>query len=89
MAAAHHMSVRHLHRLFEKQGTTVSRWIQHNRLEACRRELGRPGRNVPTVTSVAHRFGFTSSTHFSRTFRTAYGMSPREWRSTRGVHRQS
>ncbi|MEU0586571.1 helix-turn-helix domain-containing protein [Streptomyces sp. NPDC006132] len=92
IAAAHHMSLRHLHRLFEKQGTTVSRWIRHNRLEACRRELGRPGRNAPTVTSVAHRFGFTSPTHFSRTFRAAYGMSPREWRSTRelrGVRQES
>ncbi|WP_327276448.1 AraC family transcriptional regulator [Streptomyces sp. NBC_01224] len=30
-----------------------------------------------TVDAVAHRWGFSSPSHFSRTFRGAYGMSPR------------
>lgn len=81
IAAAHHVSVRYLHRLFETQGTTVGRWIRHRRLEACRRELARPGGGGPTVAAVAHRFGFTSPAHFSRVFRAAYGMSPRDWRA--------
>lgn len=85
IAAAHHVSVRHVHRLFQHEGTTVSRWIQHRRLEACRRVLGRPARNTPALTAVAHRFGFTSYSHFSRTFRAAYGMSPREWRAITDV----
>ncbi|MEU1814944.1 helix-turn-helix transcriptional regulator [Streptomyces roseifaciens] len=78
------MSVRHLHRLFRDEGTegtTVSRWILERRLEHCRRELGRPGGSAPSVTAVAHRFGFTSPSHFSRAFRAAYGVSPREWRA--------
>ncbi|MGP3948831.1 AraC-like ligand-binding domain-containing protein [Streptomyces sp. 7N604] len=78
IAAAHHLSVRYVHRLFQSEGTTVSRWIQRRRLEASRRELGRHG---PAVAAVAHRFGFTSPSHFSRVFRGAYGMSPREWRT--------
>ncbi|MGW0704337.1 helix-turn-helix transcriptional regulator [Streptomyces sp. NPDC002867] len=82
MAAAHNISVRHVHRLFQDEWTTAGRWIQHRRLEACRRELGRPGRNVPTVMTIARRFGFTSPSHFSRAFRAAYGVSPREWRAT-------
>ncbi|GGX32198.1 helix-turn-helix domain-containing protein [Streptomyces lomondensis] len=81
IAEAHHVSLRHVHRLFREQGTTVSRWIQHRRLEACRRELSRPHRADVSVTAVAHRFGFTSRTHFSRAFRAAYGLSPREWRA--------
>ncbi|WP_162467136.1 helix-turn-helix domain-containing protein [Streptomyces cavernae] len=81
IAAAHHVSVRHVHRLFQHEGTTVSRWVQHRRLEACRRALSRPARNAPALTAVAHRFGFTSYSHFSRAFRAAYGMSPREWRT--------
>ncbi|MFK0252815.1 helix-turn-helix domain-containing protein [Streptomyces sp. NPDC090445] len=84
IAAAHHVSVRHVHRLFQDEDTTVGRWIQHRRLEACRRELARPGRNAPAVTAVAQRFGFTSPSHFSRAFRTAYGASPREWRTAHG-----
>ncbi len=84
IADAHHVSVRHVHRLFKDEGTTVGRWIQHRRLEACRRELSRPTRNTrnaPAMAAVAHRFGFTSYPHFSRAFRTAYGMAPRDWRA--------
>ena len=33
-----------------------------------------------TITAVAHKWGFTDTTLFSRRFREAYGMSPREWR---------
>lgn len=29
---------------------------------------------------MALKWGFADSTHFSRRFRDAYGMSPREWR---------
>jgi AraC-like DNA-binding protein len=82
IAAAHRISVRYLHRLFQSEGTTVSRWIQHRRLEECRRELSRPGRMSPAVAAVAHRWGFANPAHFSRVFRAAYGMSPREWQAT-------
>ncbi|WP_307806451.1 helix-turn-helix domain-containing protein [Streptomyces sp. FH025] len=81
IARAHHISVRYLHRLFEHEGVTVSRLIQQRRLEACARELGRRGRTVPTVSAVAQRWGFVNPAHFSRSFRAAYGVSPREWRA--------
>ncbi|MGC0318356.1 helix-turn-helix domain-containing protein [Kitasatospora acidiphila] len=81
IAAHHHISVRYLHRLFEGEGTTITRWIQQRRLEECSRELARRGRVSPTVSAVAQRWGFVNAGHFSRAFRAAYGMSPREWRS--------
>ncbi|MCX5402312.1 helix-turn-helix domain-containing protein [Streptomyces sp. NBC_00102] len=83
IARTHHISVRYLHRLFEGEGTTVGRLIQQRRLEECARELARRGRTSPTVSAVAQRWGFVSPAHFSRAFRTAYGLSPREWRSLR------
>lgn len=83
VAAAQHISVRYLHRLFEGQGSTIGRWIQHRRLEEARRELARPGRADLTVSAVARRWGFASATHFSRSFRAAYGMSPSDWRDGR------
>ncbi|WP_455678401.1 AraC-like ligand-binding domain-containing protein [Streptomyces atroolivaceus] len=83
VAKAHHISVRYLHRLFEGEGITIGRLIQQRRLEECARELARRGRTVPTVSAVAQRWGFVSPAHFSRAFRTAYGLSPREWRSLR------
>ncbi|MGW0585249.1 AraC-like ligand-binding domain-containing protein, partial [Streptomyces sp. NPDC002920] len=83
VAAAHHISVRYLHRLFEEEGVTVGRLIQRRRLEECARELGRQNAPVPTVSAVAQRWGFTNPAHFSRVFRAAYGLSPREWRGSR------
>jgi AraC-like DNA-binding protein len=85
IAKAHHISVRYLHRLFEGEGITVGRHIQRRRLEECARELGRGGRAAPTVWSVAQRWGFVNPAHFSRVFRGAYGISPREWRSVRAA----
>ncbi|MFF5635845.1 helix-turn-helix transcriptional regulator [Streptomyces sp. NPDC012825] len=84
VAAAHFMSVRRLHKLFEQQNGTLSRWVQHRRLEECRRELGRSDGRQVLVSSIAQRWGFATAAHFSRTFRSAYGMSPRAWRETRG-----
>ncbi|MCC2280431.1 helix-turn-helix domain-containing protein [Streptomyces sp. ET3-23] len=83
IARAHHISVRYLHRLFEGAGVTVSRLIQQLRLDACARELARRGRTTPTVSAVAQRWGFIDPAHFSRAFRAAYGVPPREWRSRR------
>ncbi|MFI6370087.1 helix-turn-helix domain-containing protein [Streptomyces sp. NPDC050546] len=79
IAAAHFMSVRYLHKLFELEGVTVGEWIRTQRLERCRKDLLRspaPGHGVATV---ARRWGFVSPSHFSRAFRAAYGVTPREW----------
>ncbi|MFE4973292.1 helix-turn-helix domain-containing protein [Kitasatospora sp. NPDC056651] len=81
IARAHRISVRYLHRLFEGEGVTVSRLVQRLRLDACARELARRGGFGPTVSAVGQRWGFVNPAHFSRTFRAAYGVSPREWRS--------
>ncbi|MET8577185.1 helix-turn-helix domain-containing protein [Streptomyces sp. NPDC005012] len=83
IARRHRISIRYLHRLFEGEGITVGRLIQQRRLEECGRELARRGRTAPTVSAVAQRWGFVSPAHFSRAFRAAYGVSPREWRGLR------
>ncbi|WP_225812666.1 helix-turn-helix domain-containing protein [Streptomyces spinosus] len=81
IARAHHISVRYLHKLFELENITVSRWIQKRRLERCRSDLARRSAEL-TIAAVAHRWGFTSASHFSRVFRAAYGVSPAEWRNS-------
>ncbi|MEU9132256.1 helix-turn-helix domain-containing protein [Kitasatospora sp. NPDC048540] len=85
IAAAHHVSVRHLHKLFHFEGVTVARWIQRQRLHMARRDLARPAAGGATVAAVAGRWGFVSASHFSRAFRAAYGVSPREWREDAGA----
>ncbi|SEB77462.1 helix-turn-helix domain-containing protein [Streptomyces sp. TLI_105] len=80
IARAHHISVRYLQKLFQNDGSTVSQWVRQRRLESCRFELGRSSRRT-TMAAMAHRWGFSSPSHFSRTFRGAYGMSPSEWQA--------
>ncbi len=76
------MSVRYVHKLFQDEDMSVSRWINHKRLEACREDLARPATAGSTVGEIARRWGFVSPAHFSRSFRAAYGLSPGEWRRT-------
>ncbi|MGY5032951.1 helix-turn-helix domain-containing protein [Streptomyces sp. 900116325] len=82
IASAHHVSLRYVHKLFETEGVTAARWILQQRLERCRQELARNTSYAPNVATVAHNWGFSSATHFSRVFRLAYGVSPREFQAT-------
>ncbi|MFF2079026.1 helix-turn-helix domain-containing protein [Kitasatospora sp. NPDC058162] len=79
IAEATFMSVRLLHKLFELENTTVSGWIRAQRLERCSRDLLRPVAAELGIAGIARRWGFANSSHFSRAFRAAYGMPPRDW----------
>lgn len=80
IAAAHYISTRHLHALFRQADTTVSTWIRERRLERCRADLLDPVLADRTVSAIAARWGFVDAAHFSRVFKTAYGVSPSEMR---------
>jgi AraC-like DNA-binding protein len=80
IAAAHHISTRHLHRLFHEQGDTVAGWIRAQRLERCRRELADPLLGSRPIHVIAARWGFIDAAHFNRVFRAAYGQSPAAYR---------
>jgi AraC-like DNA-binding protein len=85
IAAAHHISVRQLHRLFEHEGTTVAELIRTRRLENCRHDLADPVLREMSITAVAARWGIPDAARFSRIFRAAYGVSPRQYRAALGA----
>jgi transcriptional regulator GlxA family with amidase domain len=78
IAAAHRISARQLHRIFEASDSTVERWIWSQRLTRCRHELVQPGSG--SISAVAFKWGFNDAAHFSRAFREQFGVSPREFR---------
>jgi AraC-like DNA-binding protein len=80
IAAAHRISLRYLHRLFQEEPETVAESIRRARLERIHRDLADPRLATRTIQSVAARWGFPEPTHFSRSFRAAYGTAPREHR---------
>lgn len=81
IAAAHYISIRHLHGLFREKGTTVSTWVREQRLEKCRRDLIDPLLGHLPVGAVAARWGFVDAAHFSRIFKAAFDMAPSELRA--------
>jgi AraC-like DNA-binding protein len=81
IAAAHHVSVRYLYKLFETEQATVAGWIRRRRLERCRSDLLDPAHRHTPVVSIAERWGFRNAAHFSRSFRAAYGLPPVEYRA--------
>jgi AraC-like DNA-binding protein len=80
IASSVELSVSHLHRLFASESCNVMHWVWERRLEACRRDLENADQPVFSVSTIAYRWGFKNASHFSKAFRTRFGVSPREWR---------
>jgi AraC-like DNA-binding protein len=80
LAARFGISVRTLHLRFEKSGQSFRRWVLENRLEACRKALRDPSQVGSTISEIAYRWGFNDLSHFTKSFRARFGMSPRDWR---------
>jgi AraC-like DNA-binding protein len=85
VAAAHHISVSYLHRLFQQDGTSVAAWIRSRRLERARRDLADPAQAGTPIHAIATRWGFRSPADFSRAFRTRYRQPPRDYRREAAV----
>jgi AraC-like DNA-binding protein len=82
IAAAMNCSKRYVHKIFESEGTTTSEYIWRMRLCRCREELRDPAYARKSITEIAYSWGFNSSAHFSRTFKDAFHLSPRNYRNT-------
>ena len=80
IAAAHHISLRYLYRVFEAEQTSVGSWIRGRRLDHCRRDLTDPALAGRPVSAVGARWGFVDATHFTRAFKAAYGVTPGDYR---------
>ncbi|HWV48917.1 MAG TPA: helix-turn-helix domain-containing protein [Microbacterium sp.] len=76
IAAAHFISLRHLHGLFSEYGASVSTVIRTRRLERCYDELVDPRHSGRSVSTIAMSNGFVDSAHFSRLFRAHFGVPP-------------
>jgi AraC-like DNA-binding protein len=75
------ISVRHLHRLFLQEESTVAEYIRERRLERCHTELCDPRFSDRNITEIAFFWGFSDSAHFSRCFKRRFGVPPRLFRS--------
>ena len=80
-AAAAGISLRYANALLAQQDTSLGRYIQDLRLERCRKILEDSTQMHRTLTEIAFAWGFSDQSHFSRAFKIAFGVTPREFRS--------
>ncbi|WP_051652651.1 helix-turn-helix transcriptional regulator [Kitasatospora cheerisanensis] len=82
VAAAHHISVSHLHSLFTRHsdGETVAAFIRARRMDKAHRELADPALRTLPIYRIAARCGIPRAPEFTRAFKAAHGLSPREHR---------
>lgn len=76
IAKSNGVSLRYLHALFRLEGQSVSNWIWNRRIELGHDMLLRSDHNARSLTEIAYRVGFSSSSHFSTMFRRRFGIRP-------------
>ncbi len=76
-----HMSVSTIHRAFGNEPYSVMSWIWTMRLDGARRDLSDAMKLHRNITEVAFSWGFNDTAHFSRSFRSRFGHTPRQQRS--------
>lgn len=87
-AVAQHLNIsaRHVHHIFVKSGTTLMRWVWHERLKRIARDLGDPALLEKPVSAIAFDWGFSEAAHFSHRFKACFDMTPTQFRQQ--AHRQ-
>jgi AraC-like DNA-binding protein len=80
IAAAHHISLRHLYRLWSHNHTGVAEWIIEQRLARAAAALTDDRQRRSPISAIGFSLGFQDAAHFSRRFRAAYGVPPHIWR---------
>lgn len=76
------LSESHVHLLFKNcLGESPGRYMRNIRLSLAQRKLAEPS---VTVAKVAEELGYCDQFHFSRQFKSRFGLSPREYRKGKG-----
>jgi AraC-like DNA-binding protein len=84
VARALNISTRYLGMIFAEENDSVSAYILRRRLEVIAHQLSDARWRARSICEIAFDWGFNSAPHFSRSFRDRFGLSPREYRATRG-----
>jgi AraC family transcriptional regulator, positive regulator of tynA and feaB len=80
--AAQHfdISVRTLHLRFKKFGQTFGKWLLEARLDASCKALRDSKQQARSISEIAYCCGFNDLSHFNKTFRARFGVTPSQCR---------
>ena len=76
------ISLRSLHMIFSKCGTSFSRDLKMYRLEVAHYYINDSRYSFKSIAEIAELCGFKNAGHFSTCFRKVYGLPPVEYRRT-------
>lgn len=79
-AQAHGISTRYIQQLFAEHDTSFSKFVLAKRLALARRDLADPAQRHFSISDIAFECGFGDLSHFNRSFRAAFGMTPTDAR---------
>lgn len=82
VAAHAGITPRHVHRLFERTGTTFGEQLFQRRLRHAHRMLSDAAHRHRSITDIAFDCGFSNVSHFGRRYHAMYKQTPSE---TRGI----
>ena len=80
VAAHFGISKRYVHKLFERTGTSFSRYVLHCRLERAAADLTAPEQARSPIAEIAYRNGFSDLSYFNRRFKAHFQATPRDMR---------
>jgi AraC-like DNA-binding protein len=81
LAMRHRLTPRYIRKLFEGEGTTLSRFVLNQRLLLIHRLLTDPRYGHRTIGALAFEAGFGDLSTFNREFRRYYGATPSDVRA--------
>lgn len=85
LARRHGISPVYVHKLFAREGTTLSTYVLEQRLLRAHRALSNPALDHRSISSIAFDLGFGDLSHFNRRFRGHFGYTPSNARTTRNL----
>ncbi len=75
---------RYIHMLFEAEGSSFTKFMMEHRLARSYQMLVDPRMLERTISMIAFATGFSDLSHFNRTFRRHFGMTPSDARRANG-----
>jgi AraC-like DNA-binding protein len=87
LAGRHGVTARYVQRLFEREGTSFTRFVLDARLALAHRLLSDPRHGKRAISAIAFDVGFGDLSYFNRAFRRRYGVTPSEARDAKRKER--
>jgi AraC-like DNA-binding protein len=81
LAVRHRVTARYIQKLFESEGTTLSRYVLGQRLAQAHRMLVNPHQAHRAISTIAYDVGFGDLPTFNREFRRLFGATPSDVRA--------